>query len=450
MAKYYSHLELAAGVKIGSNDEVTIEMGQPSTAYPGVDGVLASKQNFHVIIDSDNDASQVGGFTVRGGGPTVDTSTELLKVAPDGKITVKGAYTLPTTDGTTGQQLTTDGAGQLSWAAASQAAFTTFKYNREWHVSPDLGSDTLGDGSYEKPYATIAKVKSVIGVQTGHAIYMHVGSYTENVNWNIGNTDFIAMLDGGTVNISGNWIFSHTGAGSVRVWNGGWNGTVTVSGSGPTFFTSTNLNGAFTKSGSGYIELRLAAEVNDTTSSVTITGAGQFVMNGGAANFVTINNANAQFVSRNTNLAVINLQAGTAVVDSAYVYSATPTTASVTSAAGTFFYSYNSHFVTATGTLSRVNLAGYYSLNDTQYDKTNSTLSGINLATVNHFDVINAHNYIVTTPKTVATLIPAATAGIGARAFVTDANASTFGIAVAAGGSNKVPVYSDGTSWLIG
>jgi hypothetical protein len=51
---------------------------------------------------------------------------------------------------------------------------------------------------------------------------------------------------------------------------------------------------------------------------------------------------------------------------------------------------------------------------------------------------------------TVATLPAAATAGAGARAFVTDANATTFASVVAGGGLNKVPVYSDGTDWRIG
>lgn len=51
---------------------------------------------------------------------------------------------------------------------------------------------------------------------------------------------------------------------------------------------------------------------------------------------------------------------------------------------------------------------------------------------------------------TVATLPSAATAGRGTRAFVTDANATTFASVVAGGGANAVPVYSDGTNWRIG
>jgi hypothetical protein len=56
----------------------------------------------------------------------------------------------------------------------------------------------------------------------------------------------------------------------------------------------------------------------------------------------------------------------------------------------------------------------------------------------------------VTGSTTVGSLPAAATAGAGARSFVTDANATTFLSTVAGGGANKVPVVSDGTNWLIG
>lgn len=58
--------------------------------------------------------------------------------------------------------------------------------------------------------------------------------------------------------------------------------------------------------------------------------------------------------------------------------------------------------------------------------------------------------YIRTQGVTVASLPSAATAGNGARGFVTDATATTFLSIVVGGGSNSVPVVSDGTNWLIG
>jgi hypothetical protein len=57
---------------------------------------------------------------------------------------------------------------------------------------------------------------------------------------------------------------------------------------------------------------------------------------------------------------------------------------------------------------------------------------------------------VCTTPSLVSGLPSAATAGAGARAFVTDATATTFLSIVAGSGTNKVPVVSDGVHWLIG
>jgi len=54
------------------------------------------------------------------------------------------------------------------------------------------------------------------------------------------------------------------------------------------------------------------------------------------------------------------------------------------------------------------------------------------------------------TNYTVATLPSAATSGVGARSFVTDASAPTFGATVAGGGAVATPVYSDGTNWKVG
>lgn len=52
-------------------------------------------------------------------------------------------------------------------------------------------------------------------------------------------------------------------------------------------------------------------------------------------------------------------------------------------------------------------------------------------------------------PQTVASL-GSASGLAGMRRFVTNATATTFGTVVVGGGSNAVPVYSDGTNWRIG
>lgn len=58
---------------------------------------------------------------------------------------------------------------------------------------------------------------------------------------------------------------------------------------------------------------------------------------------------------------------------------------------------------------------------------------------------------IVKTTPTIAALLPsAASAGAGARAFVTDATSTTFNAALVGGGGNSMPVFSNGSGWFIG
>jgi len=63
---------------------------------------------------------------------------------------------------------------------------------------------------------------------------------------------------------------------------------------------------------------------------------------------------------------------------------------------------------------------------------------------------IPANGWLDLPVYTVATLPAAATATAGAKAFVSDANATTFHSVVVGGGGNFVPVFSDGTNWRIG
>lgn len=61
--------------------------------------------------------------------------------------------------------------------------------------------------------------------------------------------------------------------------------------------------------------------------------------------------------------------------------------------------------------------------------------------------------FFVRTHSVAVSALPSAASNEGTRAFVNDSNAAAsgnFGAIVAAGGSNKVPVYSDGTDWRIG
>lgn len=66
------------------------------------------------------------------------------------------------------------------------------------------------------------------------------------------------------------------------------------------------------------------------------------------------------------------------------------------------------------------------------------------------FTSLTASSYVKVSAVAVSALPSAATAGVGARATVSDANATTFNSVVAGGGANTLPVFSDGTAWRIG
>lgn len=68
--------------------------------------------------------------------------------------------------------------------------------------------------------------------------------------------------------------------------------------------------------------------------------------------------------------------------------------------------------------------------------------------TIENVWTFNAANPLVTQATTVASL-PSGLAA-GSRAFVTDANSTTFLATAAGGGANKVPVVYDGAAWKIG
>jgi hypothetical protein len=82
------------------------------------------------------------------------------------------------------------------------------------------------------------------------------------------------------------------------------------------------------------------------------------------------------------------------------------------------------------------------------YDASLTTL--VEFLSSGAFASLTASSYLRVSPVLVQNLPSAADSGAGARAFVTDASATTFHSIVAGGGANSVPVFSDATNWRIG
>lgn len=110
---------------------------------------------------------------------------------------------------------------------------------------------------------------------------------------------------------------------------------------------------------------------------------------------------------------------------------------------------------TVVGWSSNADLGSGVGTLDTGYSRNAAGVVEINSGTAGTFRDLKLRNLLVQAGVvtlanfTVATLPSASTSGAGSLAMATDANATTNGSTVAAGGANKVVVKSDGTNWII-
>lgn len=268
----------------------------------------------------------------------------------------------------------------------------THKYTKEWHVDPTNGDDTNGTGAEGSPYKTIAKALLSAG-NTGCSVMLHAGTYTETVTVTNLNVDIVAASGaGGLVNCSGAWTFNSASS-SVRCFGLSFTGGITISSAGGTYFKYCQSTGTVTKSGGGYVEVR---ESDFGGTGFNVTGAGTTSLKDTIVYLPKVANVSAAFaISGSPTVMMANVNAGTMVIDTSYVYSSSNTANAVTTGATGLVYLYNSHVVTPSATIGRINVgSGFWSINDTQYDKANSNVAGTNLGTVNYFDALNVQGNI--------------------------------------------------------
>lgn len=99
--------------------------------------------------------------------------------------------------------------------------------------------------------------------------------------------------------------------------------------------------------------------------------------------------------------------------------------------------------ITSVGTLTSLTVSGNVTAG-------NADLGDAVFANNFSGNYVTASIFVKNTPVLVSALPAAASAGAGARAFVTDADSITFNDPVVGGGANGMPVFSNGTGWFIG
>ena len=315
------------------------------------------------------------------------------------------AATVPAFLSVSGSPITTSGTLALTYSgtalpvANGGTARTVGNYSiyaNEIHVGKD-GNDTTGDGTLINPVLTITQALTLVGAGR-NTVIVHPGSYSESPTVSSANTTIAtAELTGANTQISGTLTLSAAARISgIKLTN------LTITGSGNTYISNCTVDTQVVKSGTNYVEI-INTELQ-CVSGVQITGAGTVSIVGNKCWAVAVSNASANVLIKDCfQVLTPSVTAGTLQIDGSAIFAASPASNAVTSSVGSFITLANSFILNSAGTnVERVSLAGFYSILNLVYDKTNSTFTGTNLNAIDYFSVINADTLVLTNDLAIA------------------------------------------------
>ena len=279
-------------------------------------------------------------------------------------------------------------SGNFFIGNGSQLTGINNSFAGEMHVSKN-GNDSTGTGNILQPYLTITHALTQV---TGgrNTIVIHPGGYTENPTITSQATQLItydatgaSTLVDGTVTIA-----NVTGRiAGLKMTN------LAITGNAQAYINSSTVDGQFTKSSSGYVEVD-DCELQ-VTGNVLISGSGSISIVGNKINNLVVNNAGAAVLVKGADDCVMpQVTAGSLNIVDSIIRASSNTANAVTASAGTVVTLMNNQIVTpAADNVARVSIAGYHSIISVVYDKANSTLSN-SLNSVAYFQTANVDSLV--------------------------------------------------------
>jgi hypothetical protein len=252
-------------------------------------------------------------------------------------------------------------------------------YSAEIHVSPVAVDDT-GNGTIGDPVKTIARAKVLLaaafettGVGQRKTIILHPGDYVENVTIDTQYTVLTTHeLVGKSTTLSGTLTLT-TGCtvDGLKMTN------LVISGSsagGSIDIIGCTVTTATTKTSTAYTVFR---GCDLSSSTMSITGGGTTILNGGNYFTLAVNNAAAGVLAKSVvSMGPVTLTAGTLQLSDTLIYSATNTSYAITQSAGSVITINNCQtLIPDLSNVSRNSLSGFYSILSSVYDRPNSILA---------------------------------------------------------------------------
>ena len=309
---------------------------------------------------------------------------------------------------------------------------------------------TGANSSYAYMFATNGTTDSILSLAP-------LNANISNANLTVSGNVYVTS----NIDLTGNLIFNNNTeqntawTGSVsEIKNGGSNITIPQSSGNIDFHISTLMYGRI---GSAIQFGYQAGDSNILANGIAIgtrasqhdqgnlaISLGTYAGHQTQGNFAVSIGSNAGYIYQSNNAIAIGKNAG-------YTNQGANSIA-IGALAGNTDQSANSIVLNATGAALDAANQGLY-IAPVRNDTGNTTNTLFFNSSTKEFTYSSSYNTIKTSGDTYANLPLAGTAGAGTRAFVTDSNlvmAGNFGATLTGGGSNGVPVVSDGTNWRIG